>query len=105
MDERENKLPVWAKETLANLRRQVQRGNEPLIKECATLRPLVVKLRAENDALKDLLAAAAKGGHLTAQQIIGVIEEYAPWKDEEEDSRPSPPGQKLIDAARGVGEK
>ncbi len=81
-DSREEKLPSWARQLIADLRKRVQYGNEPLIKEIATLRPLHKKLKAENDALKELLRAAAKGGHLTAQDIIAVIEEYAPWKEE-----------------------
>lgn len=81
MDPREEKLPQWARQLIDDLRKRVQYGNEPNIKELATLRPQIAKLKAQNDALNDLLSAAAKGGHLTSQQIVEVIVNYAPWKD------------------------
>jgi len=82
MDPREERLPGWAKEIINGLRQRVQHGNEPLLREVAKLRPEVAALRAKNEALTELLQMAAKGGHVAASQIVAVIEEYAPWKDE-----------------------
>lgn len=80
-DPREEKLPVWAKQLLEHLRKEIQHGCEPLLKELAVLRPKNAQLKAENDALRELLGMAAKGGHIAAAEIMKVIEEYAPWKD------------------------
>jgi hypothetical protein len=73
MDDREAKLPVWAKELLAYQRKQVAMANEPLVRELATLRPLVEKLKNKNSALTQLLECAAKGGHITAQEIVAEL--------------------------------
>lgn len=81
MDSREQNLPKWAQDIINHLRKRVQYGNEPLIAELAKLRPKVEALKAKNDALIELLQAAARGGHMTSSDIITVITEYAPWKD------------------------
>lgn len=82
MDPREVTLPKWAQQTINDLRKRVQSGNEPLLKEVSQLRPQVAHLRAKNDALNELLQMAAKGGHVAALDIINVIQDYAPWKEE-----------------------
>lgn len=81
-DDREARLPQWAQSLIASLRERVRIGMEPATRELAKLRPRCAKLQAENDALKELLQAAARGGHLTAQEIVTVIQSYAPWKEE-----------------------
>lgn len=58
-DERENRLPQWAKQLIADLRRKVQQCNEPMIAEIAKLRPQVELLKARNEALTELLDCAA----------------------------------------------
>jgi hypothetical protein len=81
-DPREEKLPAWARGLLKELRHRAQCDSETLLKEVSELRPTVAKLRARNEALSELLQMAAKGGHVTSQEIVSIIEEYAPWKDE-----------------------
>lgn len=76
VDERENKLPVWARELIADLRMRVQYGNEPLLDEVAKLRPQVEVLKRRNEALTELLQCAARGGHKTSQEVIAIIEEF-----------------------------
>lgn len=76
MDEREVRLPAWAQQLIADLRKKVQYGNEPLMKELAKLRPQVELLMARNGALTELLECAAMGGHKTAQEIVKIIEAY-----------------------------
>jgi hypothetical protein len=73
---REAGLPKWAQQELQRLRDRVQYGNEPLLKEVVSLRPKVALLQAKNDALTELLACAAKGGHVTAQDIMEMLEGY-----------------------------
>lgn len=75
-DPREDKLPNWAKELIADLRRRIQYGNEPLINEIAKLRPQMEKMRAQHEAMTELLECAARGGHKTAQEIIAIIQAY-----------------------------
>lgn len=76
MDEREKKLPSWAQQIIADLRKRVQYGTEPLIAELAKLRPQVELLKAREGALTELLNCAARGGHKTSQDIIEIIESY-----------------------------
>lgn len=75
-DSRENNLPKWAQELIADLRKKVQSSNEPLIAELAKLRPMVQKLKDCNDGLEELLRCAAKGGHMTAQDIDKALDGY-----------------------------
>ncbi len=76
MEPKEENLPVWAKQLIADLRRHVQYGNEPLLKEISQLRPQVELLKRRNEALTELLDCAAKGGHTTAKEIMDVISTY-----------------------------
>lgn len=69
-NERESRLPAWARETINMQRSQLAAQAEPLVRELATLRPLVEKLRNKNSALVLLLDCAAKGGHVTSQEIM-----------------------------------
>lgn len=75
MDEREKNLPKWAQELIASLRRRVESGNEPLLREVARLRPLNEKLKSENEAYREFLDCAARGKHMTAQAIVDVLDE------------------------------
>lgn len=75
--EREKKLPVWARDLIADLRRRIEVGREPLINELAKLRPCVELLERRLGGTKELLECAAKGGHMTAQEIIEVLESYS----------------------------
>lgn len=76
MDERENKLPAWAKQTIADLRLRVANNAEPLARELVNLRPRVELLNARNGALMELLECAAKGGHITSQAIVETLRGY-----------------------------
>lgn len=76
MDPRETKLPVWAQELLADLRRRVQYGNEPVLREIAHLRPQVELFKRKNEALTELLECAARGWHKDAQAIVEILEMY-----------------------------
>lgn len=75
-EEQEEKLPKWAKERLKELRQRLQFATEPLTKELAKLRPMVELLKSRNNGLEELLRCAAKGGHLTAQDIMQALEGY-----------------------------
>lgn len=75
-DPREDRLPVWVRELLADLRRRLEAQPEPLTRELAKLRPEVARLKARNEALIELLECAARGGHQTAQQVVEVLEQY-----------------------------
>ena len=75
-DPREEKLPVWTRDLLADLRKQVATAKEPLARELAGLRPRFVRLVSENEAHKELLECAARGGHKTAGEIMKIIEAY-----------------------------
>lgn len=83
MDEREARLPAWAREVIADLRRRVQCATGQLTRELSRLRPQVEKLAAENNAMRELMQAAARGGHMGASEIVRVIDEYKPWSDDE----------------------
>jgi hypothetical protein len=76
MDPREEKLPRWAKELIADLRKRVQYGNEPLLREISQLRPQVELLKRRNEALTELLGCAARGEHKYAIEIMGIIQAY-----------------------------
>jgi len=76
VDERELRLPVWARELICDLRSQVAAKTGPLARELATLRPRVELLRSKNEALTELLNCAAKGEHPTAQVIMKVLRTY-----------------------------
>ena len=52
-------------------------NSEPLISELATIRPQVELLKRRIAATEELLSCAAKGGHMTAQEIINVLESYS----------------------------
>jgi hypothetical protein len=80
-DEREAKLPAWARYLIAGLRRQIEMQAEPLSRELKKLHPLVELLRARNEALTELLQCAAKGGHPAAQTIADMIEAYGLAKE------------------------
>jgi hypothetical protein len=80
-DEREARLPAWVRELLGHLRREVATGRDPLLRELSVLRPQLDKVRAINEALTELLQCAAKGGHMTAGEIVAVIESYTPWEE------------------------
>ena len=81
-DEREAKLPAWARDTLSRLRNTLAARDSPLSRELDTLRPRVKLLTARNEALTELLECAARGGHTTAAEIVQVIEQYD-FKDKE----------------------
>jgi hypothetical protein len=75
-DPREAKLPAWARELIADLRKRVECATEPMAKELATLRPKLDLLKRRNEALTELLECAARGGHKDAQEIMGIIRAY-----------------------------
>ena len=76
MDEREAKLPVWAQQTINDLRKRLNDQNNPLTREIASLRPRVELLKNRNEALTELLECAAKGGHKTAKEIVEVLQTF-----------------------------
>jgi hypothetical protein len=76
MDDREAKLPAWARELIADLRRRVQCATEHLAAEVAKFRPQMELLKSRNEALTELLDCAARGGHKTAQAIMEIIRAY-----------------------------
>ena len=77
MDKREARLPAWARELIASLRMRVETKNEPLLTEVVRLRSRAELLERENAALKELFLCAAKGGHMTCQDIVQVFEAYS----------------------------
>ena len=76
MDPRENNLPKWAQEVISSLRLRLEANREPLLTELVRLRPRVELLEARNCALNELLQCAARGGHITAAEIVNIIENY-----------------------------
>ncbi len=82
MDSREEKLPVWAKDLLADMRRKIATATEPLLKELNTLRPRMEILKSRNEAMIELIECAAKGGHPTSIEIAKMIEAYGLDKSE-----------------------
>lgn len=74
---REEKLPAWARDLIADLRKLVETGREPLVKELASLRPQNELLKAKEGALMELLECAARGGHLGAASIVRVLSGYS----------------------------
>lgn len=84
MDTREERLPVWTRELLADLRRKVMTATEPLYRELNQLRPRMEKLKRQNEALTELLDCAARGGHPTAVEIAKMIEAYGLNRNQEE---------------------
>jgi hypothetical protein len=77
MDERENNLPKWAKELIADLRLRLAIQAKPLVQELARLRPEMARLKAINEAMTELLDCAARGKHKTSQEIIEIIRSYS----------------------------
>lgn len=77
MDEREKNLPKWAQEHLYNLRLAHRAALESTAKELATLRPQVELLKRSLAGMQELLECAAKGGHLTAAQIVDTLAGYS----------------------------
>lgn len=75
-DDRELKLPAWAREIIKDLRFRLSIQNESLIREVTKLRPLVEYQKRKNEAMTDLLECAARGGHKTAQEIMDIIGQY-----------------------------
>ena len=76
MNNREESLPKWAQDIIKGLRVGLRMATEPLTKELNALRPKVELLKTRNDALRELLECAAKGGHITSAEILQVIEGY-----------------------------
>ena len=76
MDQREEKLPAWARQLIDSLRLRVESATEPLVREIARLRPRAELLEARNSALTELLDCAAKGGHKTAKEIMDILMAY-----------------------------
>jgi hypothetical protein len=76
MDEREKHLPKWAQSALNDLRHQLQTQHESLKRELERLRPKVERLEVSNAAMLELLQCAAKGGHMTAKEIVQLLEGY-----------------------------
>ncbi len=76
MDEQEAKLPVWARDLIADLHRRIQYYREPAIKDLTRLRLQVELLTAHNGALIELLQCASRGGHMASQEIVNVLEGY-----------------------------
>lgn len=79
MDERISKLPVWAQEHIKKL----EYANEPLLQECVKLRKetsqakeLHLRYKAANEALIEILRAAANGGHDVARQVVDILDGY-----------------------------
>ena len=75
-DDREEKLPQWARQLIADLRKRLEANREPLLAELTKLRPQVALLKARNEALTELLECAAIGMHKTSQEIIAIIQAY-----------------------------
>jgi hypothetical protein len=76
-DEREAKLPQWARELIKELRQRVQYATEPLVKEAADLRRQCQLNQAKAEAMTELLDCAARGGHKTATEIMEVLRSYS----------------------------
>jgi hypothetical protein len=79
MDEREAKLPVWAREIIRTLRERIwsmTSPDSPVVREVAELRPQVDLLKRRNGALRELLECAAKGGHVASQDIVSILAGY-----------------------------
>lgn len=78
-DPREANLPKWAQELLKQLRTQIGTALEPAVFARRKLAEVERRLR-DRDAvicsLHELLFTAAKGGHRTAQEIVGVLQSY-----------------------------
>lgn len=75
-EDREKTLPKWAQEIIAELRHRLKTDSEQAIKELNRLRPRVEFLEAKNNGLMELLGCAAKGGHMTAQEICSLLDGY-----------------------------
>lgn len=75
-DDREDKLPAWAKQIIHDLRQRLRTSNEPLVAELAKLRPQVEFLKRRNEALTELLECAALGQHKTAAEIVAILHTY-----------------------------
>lgn len=73
MDEREFRLPAWARQLITDLRRQVNDAVEPMIREVAKLRSQAELNRVRYEAMLELLDCAARGGHRTSQEIMDII--------------------------------
>ncbi len=75
MDEREAKLPLWARETIANLRRQLQ--IKPDTQDTINkLRLQLELMKAKNEAMTELIECAARGGHKQSVEIMDIIGNY-----------------------------
>ncbi len=77
MDEREAKLPKWARDELVRLRSCIESKNEPLVREINQIRPRLELLESKLGAMKELLECASRGGHLTAKDIVAVLEGFS----------------------------
>lgn len=78
-DPRESSLPKWAQELIKNLRIQAETALQPAVEARRKLEACEQKCRKLQDvesALHELLFHAAKSGHRTSQEIIGVLESY-----------------------------
>ncbi len=78
-DEREHRLPAWARDTLKRLRVQLETALEPAVDARRKLEACQAKCQKQSDvlsALQELLFTAAKGGHRTSQEIVSVLESY-----------------------------
>lgn len=76
MTEREAKLPAWARELIADLRKDVQLRVEVITRDNKQLVERVRLLSSRNEALTELLECAAKGGHITATVIADMLKTY-----------------------------
>jgi hypothetical protein len=82
-DPREISLPKWAQELIRNQRIRVDTAMEPAVEARRKLEACEDRNRKLSDvlnALHELLFTAAKGGHHTSQEIVGVLESYEIFK-------------------------
>lgn len=77
MDEREAKLPAWARNLILELRQRIDYWKDGPAKKIAELQKKNEQLESRNAAMTELLECAAKGGHMTATDIIGIIGGYS----------------------------
>lgn len=79
MDERIQKLPIWAREIISNLEKRPQTlANEVLRlrKRVEHLELVNRKAHNHNDAMIEMFRCAAKGGNEVAAAVQRIVEDY-----------------------------
>ena len=86
MDDRVDRLPVWARELIHRL----EIANEPAIREAARARSDMVaakekakRLSESNEALLEILRCAGRGGSDWAAAVVSTLEDYEIYQNTE----------------------